>query len=238
MANKKKTITYSKAEEKITAPASLRGEPFYGLDLDEEQQTFRDAIWNPDVRLIAVDAVAGSGKTTIAIAVSNLLCNYHIVDSCMYIRTPAAEGRIGFLPGEQKSKERPYMQPLYNTLVKLGENPFTMIDSDDAENQKYQTGIWRPVTDVYMLGEDFERRAVVIDEAQCMTTDQLRTIITRCHDDCKVIIIGSTLQIQGIDKGKSGFAHCLEHFKDQDWARICHLTKNYRGEMSAWADKL
>lgn len=221
------------------APHSLTDEPFYGLMLDEEQAAFRDAIWNPDVRFIAVDAVAGSGKTTIAVATSCLLYAYRLVDGCIYCRTPAAEGRIGFLPGDQKSKERPYMQPLYNTLAKLGENPYSTIDtSSDMENKKYQTGYWSAVTDVYMLGDDIERKAVVIDEAQCMTADQLRTIITRCHDDCKVIVIGSTLQIQGITKAESGFVRCIEHFEDQPWARHCTLTTNYRGVMSAWADKL
>ena len=177
-------------------------------------------------------------NTTIGIATATLLQAYRVVDSCLYIRTPAAEGRIGFLPGDQKSKERPYMQPLYNTIVKIGEDPMAMIEGNDYESQKYQSAPWRAVTDVYMLGEDFERTAVVIDEAQCMTVDQLKTVITRCHDDCKVIVIGSTLQIQGIAKDKSGFTRCIEHFKDKEWARICTLEKNYRGLMSAWADRM
>lgn len=233
MANKRKAV--SREEGYGPPPSTL--EHFYGLELDAEQITFRDAIWDPEIRLVTADAVAGSGKTTIAIATATLLHHYHLVDDCIYCRTPAAEGRIGFLPGEQQSKERPYMQPLYNTLAALGENPYTMIGTT-AENQKYQTGVWLPITDVYLLGDDFRRKAIVIDEAQCMTTDQLRTILTRCHDDCKVIVIGSTLQIQGIPKEKSGFRHCIEHFTGKPWARNCVLTTNHRGELSAWADRL
>ena len=234
MANKKKPM---KTTEDYGAPPE-RLEQFYGLELDEEQAAFRDAIWNPDVYLVAADAVAGSGKTTIAVATATLLQQYRLVDSCIYIRTPSSEGRIGFLPGDQKSKEKPYMAPLYGALSNLGENPITMVESSDMEVQKYQSAPWRTQTDVYMLGTDLSRKAVIVDEAQCMTTDQLRAIITRCHDDCKVILIGSTLQIQGISKEQSGFAHCLDHFRDRPWARICTLSKNYRGEMSAWADKL
>lgn len=234
MANKKRPVR--PAEDYGAPPDKL--DQFYGLILDEEQTAFRDAIWDPDVHFIAVDAVAGSGKTTIAIATATLLQQYRVVDSCIYIRTPSSEGRIGFLPGDQSSKERPYMAPLYSTIINLGENPITMIESGDYEVQKYQSAPWRAQTDVYMLGTDLSRKAIVVDEAQCMTTDQLRAIITRCHDDCKVIVIGSTLQIQGIPKEKSGFARCLDHFRDRPWARVCTLTKNYRGEMSAWADRL
>lgn len=225
--------------EELTPPVSLRDRPFYNFILDEQQEAFRDAIWDENIKLITVDAVAGSGKTTIAIATACLLHDYGIVDGCIYCRTPSSEGKIGFLPGDQALKERPYMQPLYNTLTNINENPITLVSTSTyTDNRKYQTAYWQAITDVYLLGDDFKNKAVVIDEAQCMTTDQLRTIITRCHDDCKVIIIGSSLQIQGINKNESGFAHCIEHFSGKPWAKHCILTKNYRGELSAWADRL
>lgn len=220
------------------APKDLQNEPFYDLILDDEQKAFRDAIWDPNIKFVSVDAVAGSGKTTIAIATACILHGYGMFDGCIYCRTPSSEGKIGFLPGDQASKERPYMQPLYNTLVRLGENPYTAIASSTMENNKYQTGYWYPITDVYLLGDDFSKKVVIIDEAQCMTTGQLKTIITRCHDDCKVVLIGSTLQIQGISVKESGFTHCIEHFEGKPWAAHCHLTKNYRGEMSEWADRM
>lgn len=223
-------------QDYVSPPQSLEDEPFYGFVLDDEQKDFRDAIWNPDIRFISVDAAAGSGKTTIAIATACLLYGYHRVNGCVYCRTPSSEGRIGFLPGDQKSKERPYMQPLYNTLVKLGENPYTVISDGPLDVDKYQTSYWYPITDVYLLGDDISNKAVIIDEAQCMKKDQLKTIITRCHDDCKVIVIGSTRQIQGIDRRESGFIDCIEHFEGKPWAKHCVLTHNYRGEMSAHAD--
>lgn len=220
-------------------PKTLEGHPFYGLDCsDKEQITYRDALWDRDKRFIAVDACAGSGKTTLAVAVALMYVKYAICDEALYIRTPSSEGRIGFLPGERQSKERPYMQPLYRALIKLGENPLSVINDETMVNQKSGEGIFTTMTDVYMLGDDLERKFIIIDEAQCMTNEQLRAIITRCHDDCKVVVIGSTLQIQGIKESESGLKHCIEHFSGKEWAQICYLTKNYRGEMSAWADKL
>ncbi len=225
-------------ESRIDIPANLDDNPFYGLKLDDEQRAFRDAIWDPNVRLVTVDSVAGSGKSTIAIATACLMHDYDVVGGCIYCRTPSSEGKIGFLPGDRGSKERPYMQPLYNTLAKIGENPYTVVSGESIENQKYGSGYWSAITDVYLLGDDIFHKVVVIDEAQCMTVDQLRTIITRCHDDCTVVVAGSSLQIQGIEKSQSGFRKCIDHFADRPWARNCVLTKNYRGEMSAWADKL
>ena len=219
-------------------PETLNDHPFFGLDVsDEEQIIYRDALWNPDNRLVIVDAVAGSGKTTLAVAVATMYVQHGLADEAYYIRTPSSEGRIGFLPGDQASKEKPYMQPLFSALMNIGEDPFRVV-SDGTYVGKKNGALFTAFTDVYVLGCDYSRKFVIIDEAQCMTTEQLKSVITRCHDDCKVVVIGSTRQIQGIPSEQSGLARCIEHFKDQPWAQVCRLSKNYRGEMSAWADRM
>lgn len=233
MAKKSKIIDYS------DVPETLENHPFYGLDCsDEEQVYYRDCLWDRNVHLVLVDAVAGSGKTTLAVAVALMYVKYGICNEAFYVRTPSSEGRIGFLPGDRADKEKYYMSPLIHTLINLGENPATVINDESYMNQKMGTGIFTTMTDVYMLGSDFSKKFIIIDEAQCMTKEQLKAVLTRCHDDCYVVVIGSSLQVQGIKKEESGLTRCIEHFKDKDWARICRLTKNYRGELSAWADKM
>lgn len=220
-------------------PETLENHPFYGLDCsDPEQSYYRDCLWDRNVRLVIADAVAGSGKTTIAVAIALMYVRYGVCNEAYYIRTPSSEGRLGFLPGDQQTKESVYMSPLKHTLINLGENPITVINDDAFMNQKMGTGIFTTMTDVYMLGSDFSKKFVIIDEAQCMTKEQLKAVLTRCHDDCYVCVIGSSLQIQGIRPEESGLKRCIEHFKDKDWVRVCNLTKNYRGELSAWADKM
>lgn len=236
MAKKK---TFSIDSYTGEAPATLDGHPFFGIPVDDpEQIIFRDALWNPENRFVAVDACSGSGKSTIGIAVALLLCKYGRMDELLYLRCPtsASEGRLGFLPGSLAEKTRYYMQPLYNVLATCGENPFTAINDDSYVSQKDGTSYITPITDVYIRGDDWSRKVIFVDECQNATVDQLRTIITRAHDDCLVILAGSTLQIDMKDKTQSGFTHCMEHFKGKPWAQICTLSKNYRGEMSAWAD--
>lgn len=233
MAKKTKIVDYN------DVPETLDGHPFYGLDCSDEEQIFyRDCLWDKNIKLVIVDAVAGSGKTTLAVAVGLMYVKYGICDEAYYIRTPSSEGKLGFLPGDKSDKERVYMSPLIHSLINLGENPHTLINDDSFVNQKMGTGVFTTMTDVYMLGSDFSRKFIIIDEAQCMTSEQLKAVLTRCHDDCYVVVIGSSLQVQGIKKTESGLQHCADHFKEKEWAKICHLTKNYRGELSAWADKM
>ena len=68
MAKKTNKIDYYGAP-----PKTIRGEPFYGLELDEEQLNFAEAIWNPENLIVFANACAGSGKTTIAVGVANML---------------------------------------------------------------------------------------------------------------------------------------------------------------------
>ncbi len=68
--------------------------------------------------------------------------------------------------------------------------------------------------------------------------DDIKKVLTRMHDNCKVILIGHTGQNDLIDKSKSGFARYLEHYRGMPGAEICELTKNYRGWISSHADAL
>ena len=47
------TVTTS---EMLKAPATLDNNPFYGIKLDDEQRVFRDAIWNPNIDIVFVNA--------------------------------------------------------------------------------------------------------------------------------------------------------------------------------------
>ena len=47
---------------------------------DNEQIEFRDALWDRNVKFVAVDAVAGSGKSTLSIATAILYCKYGFTD--------------------------------------------------------------------------------------------------------------------------------------------------------------
>lgn len=58
MASKKKNTTDFSSDR----PPKVIGDAFYGLQLDEEQLAFANAIWNPDIDIVFVDAKAGTGK--------------------------------------------------------------------------------------------------------------------------------------------------------------------------------
>ena len=86
MGKNKNTQNYSRDPQ--LAPKTLKDQPFYGLDLDPEQEIFRDAIWDPEKTIIVCNCKAGVGKSTIAVGTANLLVLYGRYDGIIYIMSP------------------------------------------------------------------------------------------------------------------------------------------------------
>ena len=236
MANKKRPVEKSEVGE---APHKL-GELFYGLDLDEEQKQFRDAIWNPDVDIVFCNSVAGTGKSTVAIGTANLLVKYGRYKKIVYMVSPVQEERIGYRPGETEKKLAPYFAPLYDLAPTFDINPYTDINVCSDDPLEETTGYIDCVSNIFLRGRNIKADTVLIlDEAQNCYKDELRTILTRIPDGAKVIVIGHTGQCDLYHHPEnSGFAPYIRHFQDKDRCVICELKNNHRGWVSQWADKL
>lgn len=169
---------------------------------------------------------------------AQLLCKYNRYDGIVYITAPVQEGKIGFLPGTVNEKLAVYNEPFYEAAIKANINIEQSI-CEDIENQKNGTAYIQCVSHNYLRGCNFENKVIIIDECQNYYVDQLKKVLTRMHDNCKVICIGHTGQVDLYHHPQnSGFAPYLQHFKNVDWAQVCHLTHNYRGKISGYADSL
>lgn len=223
----------------MDCPVSIKDEPFYGLTLDEEQENFVDAILNPKKEIVFCNARSGSGKTTLAVGAANMLVHYKLLDGIIYVISPVEEHSLGFRPGTTCEKASVYFEPLYQAMVECNINPNTAIISEDLVNQKEGFAFIKPMTHTFLRGSNLKRQAVIIEEAQNYNVSELKKTLTRCHDDCKVIVIGHNLQCDLQRPEQSGFIRYLHHFDcGDDRVAICNLTKNYRGWISSKADEL
>lgn len=234
----KKYQSYNKED----APERLTDAPFYNFILDEEQKKFVDAIYDPEKLIIACDAYAGTGKTTLSVGVADILVKYGFYDGIVYITSPTMEQKQGYLPGSQEEKNAPYKEPLLEALYTLGLNPNEVIFSEDnIQALKEGTAYIEFKTDTYLRGCNFERKIVIVDEAQNFYFDELKKTLTRIHDSCKLILIGHHLQCDLYKKPEnSGFPVYLQKLQNTDDSRIavCNLTINHRGWISNFCDNV
>ena len=234
MASKKKQPT----EDDLTLPVSFKDRPFYGIDLDEEQVVFADAIINPDIDIVFVNAKAGTGKTTVAVGVANILCQCGRYSGMIYIMSPYGERKQGWLPGSITEKSSVYFEAFYQAILKCNINPHTAINDDSLANQKAGTGYITCITDTFLRGSNIDDAVVIVDEAQNYTVEQLKKTLTRIGSHTKVIVIGHDEQCDLDCRDLSGFTKYLNHFKGKERAAVCRLTTNHRGWISQWADEL
>ena len=211
---------------------------FYDMILDEEQAAFVDAIKNPAKTIIFCDAPAGTGKTTLAMGAANILVQdrRNDLEGIVYIVSPYGEQKQGYLPGSITEKSEVYYEPAYQAMIEVGMNPNTDVCGESMTAKKRGEAYVKLLTHTYLRGTNLQNKVVILDESQNYTVADLKKVLTRCHDTCKVIVIGHTGQID--IRGGSGFARYLEHFQGQERCEVCKLTTNHRGWLSTFADLL
>lgn len=223
-------------------PETLDSHIFFGLSLDEKQKNFRDSIWDYNNIVTICNSKAGTGKTTIAIATATLLYEYGRYNGIVYIVAPTMEQKQGFIPGNPEDKNAPYRQPLDDALISLGFNPDIVIKGDNMENIKKGRSYIDFISHTYLRGTNFDKKVIIVEEAQNFYYDELKKVLTRIHDNCKIIIIGHLGQCDLLKHPeRSGFNKYLEAFKEIEEdprVSICELDKNYRGWFSDFCDNV
>ena len=211
---------------------------FYGMMLDEEQVAFVEAIKDQSKTIVFCDAPAGTGKTTLAMGAANILVQdkRNELEGIVYIVSPYGEQKQGYLPGSITEKSEVYYEPAYQAMIEVGMNPNVDVYSESMVSRKKGEAFVKMLTHTYLRGTNLQNKVVILDESQNYTVPELKKVLTRCHDSCKVIVIGHTGQID--IRGGSGFARYLEHFQGQEKCAVCKLTTNHRGWLSTYADEL
>ena len=211
---------------------------FYGMILDEEQEAFVEAIKDLRKTIVFCDAPAGTGKTTLAMGAANILVQdkRNELEGIVYIVSPYGEQKQGYLPGSITEKSEVYYEPAYQAMIEVGMNPNADVYSESMVSRKKGEAFVKMLTHTYLRGTNLQKKVIILDETQNYTVAELKKVLTRCHDSCKVIVIGHTGQID--IKCGSGFARYMEHFQGHEKCAVCKLTTNHRGWLSTFADEL
>lgn len=229
--------------KKINVPENIRDCTFFKrfpFKLDEEQWKFIEAVWNKKNIGVFCNACAGSSKTTLSTAMALLMTNeFRMYESIYYIMSPCMESALGYLSGDLISKTLPYRAPLEDAIIACGYDPEKIIVSDtNMENVKNGTATVNAIPSTFLRGRNFQNAFVIIDEIQNATTHEIKKILSRCHDNCKILCLGHTGQIDLKFPQDSGFSRYLDSARKQDFIEIVELTKDYRGKFSQWADSI
>ncbi|MBK7130284.1 MAG: PhoH family protein [Crocinitomicaceae bacterium] len=205
------------------------------------EQTFAiNALLNPDIKLVAMQGVAGTGKTLLALAAA--LEQKHLYNQIVLARPiiPLSNKDIGFLPGTAEDKISPYMQPLWDNLkfiksqFKPGEKKYKIIDDMETSGELSITAL------AFIRGRSLSNMMFIIDEAQNLTPHEVKTIITRAGEGTKVVFTGDINQIDTpyMDEQSNGLTYLIDRLKGHRLFAHIRLEKGERSELANLANEL
>lgn len=213
----------------------------YGIKPRNAEQTFAmHAVLNPNVQLVTIQGIAGTGKTLLALAAAmEQKQDYRQIYLARPI-IPLSNKDIGYLPGDIKSKINPYMEPLWDNL-KLIQNQWKETDKEyqkitDMINQEKL--LVTPLA--YIRGRSLSNIMFIIDEAQNLTPLEVKTIITRAGEGTKIVFTGDIFQIDTpyLDAQSNGLSYLIDRLRDNPLYAHITLEKGERSELANLANYL
>ncbi|WP_407428687.1 PhoH family protein [Treponema sp.] len=166
--------------------------------------------------LVFAEGPAGSGKTFLAVAEALSLVLSKKVNSIVLTRPIVEAGEsLGFLPGDLEDKINPYLRPLYDSM--------NACLPREIVHKLTENGIIEVAPLAYMRGRTLNNCAVILDEAQNTTCEQMKMFLTRMGENSKVFITGDVTQIDLPKRQKSGLVHAMHILSEIPEISMVHL---------------
>jgi PhoH-like ATPase len=215
------------------------------------QRCLIDALLNPEISLVTCYGHAGTGKTLVAVAAGLHEMFNRRYNGITVSRPVVAMGeQLGFLPGSLDEKMRPWLQPIHDALDLLM-RPSTPLGPRRKQQKPnanpnpagvkkpyeilMEQGILEIEALCYIRGRSIPNRFFILDEAQQLTPQEAKTIVTRMSRDSKLVLVGDPAQIDNpyVDSRSNGLVYTRNRLKGQDF--VAHVALN-RGERSELAE--
>jgi PhoH-like ATPase len=211
----------------------------WGVQARNREQNFAlNVLMDPNIDFVTLLGTAGTGKTLLTLA-SGLMQTHEGKNYREIVMTretvPLGED-IGFLPGTEEEKMNPWMGALFDNLELLG--GYGNTSNNHWERGATQQLLMSKITVRslnFMRGRTFNNRFIILDEAQNLTSKQIKTLITRAGPGSKIVCLGDIAQIDTpyLTGTTSGLTYAVDRFKS--WPHAAHISMR-RGERSRLAD--
>jgi PhoH-like ATPase len=237
-ANEKKTalVRFKSYDAPLIKILDLK-ENVWGMRPRNKEQMFAlNALLDPNIPIITLVGKAGCGKTLLAIA-SGLeqVLETHQHKKLVISRPIQPLGKdIGYLPGTMEEKMRPWLMPIQDNI------DFLLNGKKDHMTHLFEDGTIQVEALTYIRGRTMSNAFIIIDEAQNLTTHELKTIITRVGENTKIVLTGDIEQIDSVylDSTSNGLSYAVEKFKTHQLAAHITLVKGERSKVATLASKV
>jgi len=212
------------------------------------QKCLVDALLNPEITLVTCYGHAGTGKTLVAVAAGLHELGHRQVNGLTVSRPVVAMGeQMGFLPGTLDEKMKPWLQPIHDALALLTRPAATSGPrrkqskkeaASESGSKPYEALLEQGVIEIealcYIRGRSIPNRFFILDEAQQLTPQEAKTVVTRMSRGSKLVMVGDPAQIDNpyVDSRSNGLVYSRNRLKGQPFAAHVTLNKGERSELA------
>lgn len=236
-------------------PLKYQSDSAWGLrPMNMEQKMAFELLMDESIHFVTITGGAGSGKTILSTSVAlQKVIENHIYRKIIFIRPVVPAGNdIGFLPGNEVEKLRPWMGPFYDAIDNLFDrkisNRYPCHEKENISNNVdmfidmfREKGIIETKTFTYMRGRTLSDSLVIVDEAQQTTPHLAKLMLTRAGHGSKFVFIGDPCdnQIDNIlvDSNSNGLVYTAHKMKDFYITGHIHLKQVERSPLAKLAEK-
>lgn len=173
---------------------------------NNEQKNMLKVINNNYITFVI--GCAGTGKTHVSIAYSLQQLFRNEYNRIILTRPIVASENLGWLPGVVENKVKDYFVPSFTIMSQ-------MIDRESLKILTNGNGIDAKIQILplaFMRGHSFNHTIVVADEFQNSSIEQMRLLLTRIGENCKIIVCGDVTQSD--IREKNGLVDAVAKFKE------------------------
>ena len=209
-----------------------------------EQSFLIDLIMDNNIDLVTAIGQAGTGKSLLSLATAlELVMNKRQFDKLIIYRPIQPVGNdIGYLPGTKEEKLAPWFQAIMDNFeFLLGNNKGNNNNEWKRDLEMFQKkGKIEMEAITYIRGRSIPNSIILVDEAQNLNTNEVKTILTRAGEGTKIILTGDIEQIdsQDLDAMDNGLTYIIEKFKNSELAGHITLTKGERSRLASEAARI
>mgnify|MGYP003587995982 CR=1 FL=1 len=207
---------------------------------NREQRFALELLMDQSIKVVTLVGKAGTGKTLIALAAALEQVEKGIYKKIFIARPIIPMGKdIGYLPGSEKEKLRPWVQPIYDNFDFLVSNR-SGDDSEKVVSTLENKGILKIEALTYIRGRSIPAGFIIVDEAQNLTPHEVKTIVTRAGENTKIVFTGDPYQIDNpyLDANSNGLTYLADKFKAEEISGHITLIKGERSRLAEIAAKL
>ena len=231
---------YCRKREAIIPLTPLK-EGVWGIHPRNIEQHFAfDALLNEDIKLVTLLGTAGTGKTLLAIAAGlEMAVSQECYHRLLISRPIWPMGKdLGYLPGDLDEKLTPWMRPIFDNMDFLfGQGQAG--DSVASYNELINHGLLQIEPLSYIRGRSIPGQYFIVDEAQNLSPQEVKAIITRAGEGAKIILAGDCHQIDNpyLDEVNNGLIHTIDCLKKENIVAHVVLKTGERSLLSEVASQ-